>query len=215
MFTACKQPGSYFEGYVESSVSYAAKDSTLLYTFQYYYGHKLVTYYGKDGFISWDYVDSTGRIKFQEVFRPDSMKLYTIVPSMDTVYALDVAQRVDAHVLGIDKHTGIKILGHDVEKIRTKAVLTLQGETRKMNTAITYYNDVSYPVNPGMYERVEYNKTTDIYSMSPYITVKIVTKFEDRLTTTVTAQKVVRTDIVRNHFIIPKSATIIDLLKKQ
>jgi hypothetical protein len=206
---AQKQDGKYFEGFVEFAVTYKAKDPKYINNMKKGFGVRAVTYLGKNGFFSREYIDSNNIILQRQVFRPDSLRFYDISTTNDTILCIDVNRETPDFVFtGVNKNNTFKILNHTVDELNaTMTVPLAKGGLGFVNTA--YYNDINYLVDPLTYKNVKYESDEKMFSKSPYLTTGIKFQYGDELTMFSIATRIVPSHVPSWHFELPKNKIII------
>lgn len=144
----------YFEGFVETSESYSGIDSGAVNHLRSEFGVKVVTYVSAKGFILRTYIDNNGIIFSRTIYRPDSLKFYYFYSNSDTIYSDDVTRNSwNTTLFGLTKNSTIKILGHNVDII--KSMLTHSNSQKSTKRFyIEYYIDPNYLVNPLVYKNI-------------------------------------------------------------
>lgn len=213
----CKQPvakkeakDKYFEGFVEFENSWEGKDANFIALSKKTVGIKAITYIGRDGFFSREYIDSNNIIIDKEIYRPDSLKVYFFKPGKDTIRSYDVTRNNSSTLLGIDKQIAFKILNHNVDIINVRKPVKVKAKGLEYYVYSTYYNDVNYSLNPLSYKRYAHNNVEEIFTKSPYITTGYKIVHGDRMTHTSIATRIVPEHVEEWHFEIPKNKIIIE-----
>lgn len=200
----------YFEGFVEFNNSYQGKDTEFVKASQKTYGIKTITYLGADGSFAREYIDANNIIINREVYRPDSLKTYYFKNDSDTIFCSDVTQNISSSIIGIDKQSPLKILGHKVEAVNTKKLVTLKARGLEYYVYTTYYNDINYSINPLTYKHYLRSNVEEIFTRSPYITVGYKAVHGARGTRISMAVRIVPIHVEQWHFEIPKNKIIVN-----
>ena len=208
--TEKKEDGKiYFEGFVEFGISYSCNDVEYLRHLRENFGARSITYIGKNGFFSREYIDSNNIIIQRQIYRPDSLRFYVNENGEDTIYSQDVTRPTNSTVyMGISKNNAFKILNHNVEAVQTRRTMLLTNN-RSFNIDATYYNDANYLINPLTYKHGVSESVEEMFSHSPYVTTGYHFQYGDKASVTIIATRIVPSPVPGLHFEIPQHKTIL------
>ncbi len=213
---SCKSPlrkqenkSKYFEGFVEFSLSYNAADPKYINNMRKVYGTKAITYLGKNGFFSREYIDANNIVTLREIYRPDSLRFYESLASGNTISCFDVTRPTPDFIFeGINKSNSLKILSHHVDELHAKMIEPhVKNDTGFVYAS--YFNDPRYPVDPLTYKRFVHESVEEIFSKSPYLTTGLKLQYSNKLSMFFVATRIVPSHIPSWHFEIPKNKTIV------
>jgi len=205
-----KEKSKYFEGFVEFDESYTGVTDRFVNLLKSSFGAKFVTYVSAEGYFSRTFIDSNGIVLLKDIYRPDSLKFYEFNGNSDTVYFIDVRHiKGRPAFLGLTKRSAIKILGHNVDIIKTRQIdSSVSGYT--LRTDAEYYNDDNYPVNPLIYKNIMVDVTEDAFRNSLYLNVGRKFTYNDTASVLAIANRIVPVSIPMWHFEIPKNKVLVE-----
>lgn len=200
----------YFEGFVEFDEKYLGDDARALHVLKGTFGARAITYISADGAYSRYFIDSNNIILRRDIYRPDSLKFYQLFEGVDSIYALNVTRPLGKTIfLGITKHSSFKVVGHNVDIIKSRQEEnSIGGGVEKIY--MEYYNDPFYVINPLIYKNMAVEGMENMFSSSPYLTTGTKFVYEDKTSVTTLANRIVVTPVPSWHFEIPKNKVIIE-----
>lgn len=216
-FFSCKQAtveqdgkGKYFEGFVEFNNSCKGQDSQFVISLIKVHGVKTITYLGGDGSFARENIDSNAIITSREIYRPDSAKTYSFKSDSETIFCTSVLRQNSSEMISLQKQPGFTILNHPVDIITIKRPVRSKKTGLEYDIYSTYYNDVTYTINPLTYKKYLRTNIEEIFTKCPHITTGYKIVHGDRATFISFAKRIVPAHVDPLHFEIPKNKVIIE-----
>ncbi len=206
---ACKQKGKendeYFEGVVEFEVKNTPYQFGTIESLEKSYGVKIVNYVSKEGFNSREYINSSNIIIRRDIFRPDSLKMYSYGHREDTATYIYCNKDYWIYVVNIQEVAPKKILNNWVNGIRCKVCVDNPFSNNKIYITSTYYNLPLYKLNPANYKSSSFSGINKIFEKAPYITVGMDHEIENYGKTESTAISIKKQKVEPHNFLVPNN----------
>jgi hypothetical protein len=200
-----KENDEYFEGIVEFEVKNTPYQFGSVDKMESIYGVKLINYINKDGFNSREYINRNNIILRRNIFRPDSLKLYTYGARHDTATYIFSNKAYWMDVVSIQEVQPKKILDYWVKGIQCKVCMCNPLLPRKIYVTSTYYNLPMYKLNPLNFKNTLFCGVDKIFEKAPYITVGMDHEVEGYGKTEATATVIKKQKVEPHNFFVPSN----------
>lgn len=210
LLSACKQKPAvaqspYFEGFVESDISYYPDAAANLKMLEQYGGTKAVTYI-KNGFSTRVYYNQNNIILRREIYNRDSLKLYFYTGNTDTISYIDVTNGSTVKITSFKQLPPKVILHHYCKGIALNMQVYTPYRDAPVNEGYEYYFDTSNHLSPDMYEGNKYGNYDELFRLYPYINLQIKDVSALMHTTIImTATRIVKTKLDNTVFTLPNN----------